>query len=332
MNLEKELKPYKKLVEDEIWRYLNQREKPRELYDLLKELFRRGGKRIRPVMALLCCEAMGGECKKTIKTATSIEMIHNFSLIHDDIVDLSELRRGEPCLHHMFGEPLAINAGDGLFSLAFEVLVDNFDHLDDKTAKRVFKIMANVVTHICEGQAMDISWSKNKRHDITEEDYFRMLEGKTGGLISASCEAGAVIGGGNEKKVEALTEFGHALGIAFQIHDDVLNLTGSEERYGKEIGGDINEGKRSLITIYTLNVCTPEEKKRLTKILDKERNSNDEVNEALDIINSYGSIERATKKANDLIREGKSGLDSLPDSHAKSLLLEIADYFVRREV
>ncbi len=328
--MKSELASYAKLVEGEIGRYI--KGDPDSLFEPMRDLFSRGGKRIRPALCIISCEAVGGKKEKAIKAASFIEMVHNFTLIHDDIADKSELRRGKPCLHHTYGLGFSINVGDGLFSRSYETLSDAVEELEDKKAKKVFRDMSAAITKVCGGQARDISWAERKIWDLDEEDYFTMIRGKTGALIEASCELGAVIGGADEKQLTALKNFGMDIGVAFQIHDDVLNLRGDESKYGKEIGGDINEGKRTLMVIYTLNACTPSEKKRLISILDKERNSESEIKEAIDILKKYGSIDRAAEIAKDIIGDGKKGLAVLPESKSKSLLLKIADYMIERDL
>jgi len=326
-SLKKELDSYAKLAEKEISRYI--KEFPDELYAPMRDLFGRGGKRIRPALCMISCEAVGG---KKEDAAAMIEMIHNFTLVHDDIADKSELRRGKPCLHHKYGLGTAINCGDGIFSRAYEVLGDAVGDMEAKKAKRIIKGLSAYVTRVCEGQALDIAWAEQKKWEITEKDYFNMIERKTGALMAASCEMGGIIADATEKQIAALGEFGMDIGISFQIHDDVLNLRGDVKKYGKEIGGDINEGKRTLMVIYTLSVCTDHEKKRLVHILDKERNSQPEIREAISLLNKYGSVDRAAKMAKEIIEEGGKGLCALPDSPAKKLLKRIADYMIERDL
>ncbi len=325
--MKKRISPYKKLVEKEISGYISR--DVDELYGPLKDLFSRGGKRMRPVLCMVSCEAVGGDREDAVKTAAAIEMVHNFTLIHDDIADKSELRRGKPCLHHKYGLGIAINAGDGLFAAAYEVLCAAVS----KSGKEgVGPLLAGAITRVCEGQAMDIGWVHQKRWNLTEEDYFSMIRRKTGALLSVSCEVGGMLGGGPKKQINALKEFGMNLGVSFQIHDDVLNLRGDVKKYGKEIGGDINEGKRTLPVVYTLTVCTPDEKKRLINILDKERNSKEEIANAIEIMERYGSVERAASLAEGLIEKGKSGLRPLKKSDSKDLLTSLADYTVERQL
>jgi len=331
MDWKDKFEKYSEKVENEIMSYLKNK-KPDDLYVPLNDLFSRGGKRVRPGLILLSTEAVGGNVDEALKSAAAMEMIHNFTLVHDDIADKSELRRGEPCLHIKYGVPATINAGDGLFAFVYEVLSDNFDVVGDQRGKDILKVMAKSVREVCEGQAMDIGWSHRKEWNITEEDYLTMLDRKTAALISASCECGAIIGNATKKQREALSEFGRKIGRAFQIHDDYLNLTGDIGDYGKEIGGDINEGKRTLIIFRTFRKCTPQEKRRLIEILDKETNTKSEIEEAIEIIKKYGSLDEAKTLSEKLISEAKEGLGSIPDSGAKDALLDIAEYFIRRTV
>jgi len=327
--LKAELGRCAKLAEAEMRPYMDRR--PDELYAPMRDLMSRGGKRLRPALCMASCEAVGGREKDALLTAAAIEMIHNFTLIHDDIADRSEMRRGLPCLHHKYGLGLAVNSGDGMFSVAYKALVDAVGKMEWKQGLRVLDIMADRVTEVCEGQAMDIGWVEQKRWDLTEKDYFEMIRRKTGALMAAACEAGAVIGGGKPTQAKALSDFGMAIGVGFQIHDDVLNLRADVRKYGKEIGGDINEGKRTLMVIYTLNACTEQERGWLAKVLDKHSNSPDEIRGATEMMEKYGSIERASEMSKKLIEDAKKGLDSLPGSKAKNLLVSLADYLVQRD-
>ncbi len=330
MDINKELAQYNGLAEAEIEKYIN-RDIP-ELYTPLKDLMGRGGKRLRPAMCMMACEAVGGKKKDAVTAAACIEMIHNFTLIHDDIADRSELRRGKPCLHKTYGLGLAINAGDGLFSLAYEALADAMRPLDAPSSKELLRRVASAVTLVSEGQALDIAWVERKEWGLGEADYFKMIRRKTGALMEAACAVGALVGGGAPKQVKALGDFGMGLGVGFQIHDDVLNLRADVKKYGKEIGGDINEGKRTLMVIYTLNACTAAERKLLVHMLDKEKNSEDEIKSAIEIINRYGSIERAAEEAKRIVEEAKKGLGAIPENKAKELLLGIADYMIERDL
>jgi len=323
------LKDYKALVEDAIESHM--KDEPDYMYGPLRDLFSRGGKRIRPVLCLLSCEAVGGKKEDALNTASALEMVHNFSLIHDDIMDKSDLRRGKPCLNHIYGDALSINAGDGLFALGYKALSRNADIMDANTSLEVFKIFSQTVLSVCEGQAMDVGWTANNFWDIGEKDYILMMSKKTGDLLSASCSTGAVIGQGTKDQVKTLRDFGLFTGKAFQIQDDLLNITGDEEKYGKEIGGDINEGKRTLMVIDTLQKCAPSEKKRLVSLLDKDSNTKDEIKEVISLLEKYGGVEKARKMASEMTDSAFKSLEKLPDTPQKEALFDLAEYVLKRE-
>lgn len=325
------LDKYSPQIEVELNSYLSQ-QKPANLYQPLRELFSRGGKRIRPLLCAVSAEVVGGNPNSAIRTGAAIEMLHNFTLVHDDIADKSQLRRGKPCLHKIYGEGLAINAGDGLFTLAYEALCANFRKLDAEKAQRILETITSSIKLVCEGQAMDIGWTQDHKWDLNEYDYFEMVRRKTAALISASCECGGIIGCNNQEWTIALRNFGESTGIAFQIYDDVLNITGDEKTYGKEIGGDINEGKRTLMVIHALSKCDKDERRELIGILDKNENTLKEIERAISIINSCDSVEYARKKAAEFTEAGKKQLRKIPDSDAKIELAHIADYFIKRKI
>ncbi len=316
-------------VDREIEKVIPKNREPKGVYGVIWDLLARGGKRFRPVMCMLSCEAVGGDSKKLLPIEASIEMFHNFTLSHDDIEDDSEMRRGKPCLHKIYGIPLAINAGDGLFAMVWETSL--LLEMPPKKIVEAQRILANAFRRVLEGQGMEIDWYRTNRWDISEEDYANMVAGKTGALIAASCEVGAFLGGGKKRQRKAVKEFGNAVGIAFQIQDDILNIIGKEETYGKEIGGDISEGKRTLMVIHTLEKASPEDKKSLTSILDEKTKDRQKISEAIEILKKYSSHEYARKHAEKLIVKAKKGLEKLPQTEARQKLLELADFFINRE-
>jgi geranylgeranyl diphosphate synthase type I len=316
-------------VGKEMERVIPRNKDPQAVYGVIWDLLERKGKRFRPVMCMLSCEAVGGDSKKLLPIAAAIEMFHNFTLAHDDIEDNSEMRRGKPCLHKIYGIPLAINAGDGLFAMVWETTL--LLEMPPKKIVEAQKILSEAFRRVLEGQGMDIEWYKNNRWDITEQNYSEMVAGKTGALIAASCEVGAFLGGGKKRQRKVLKNFGNAVGVAFQIQDDILNIIGKEETYGKEIGGDISEGKRTLMVIHALEKASVEDKKMLTSILTEKTKDQQKISEAIEILKKYNSHEYARKQAEKLILKAKKGLEKLPQSEARQKLLELADFFVNRE-
>lgn len=324
------LKKESPVFDKEIEKVVPKNAEPWEVYGLIWEHLELGGKKLRPVMCKLSCEAVGGNGKKTIPAGAAIEMFHNFTLIHDDIMDESELRRGKPCLYKKYGVPLAINAGDGLFMKVSDEILRI--ELPPEKVMEIQKTLNAAFTRVLEGQAIELNWYRQKKFDVTEEDYKRMIGGKTGALISASCEVGAMIGSGNEEQKKALRDFGMAVGLSFQLQDDVLNLVGEEKTYKKEIGGDISEGKRTLMVIYALAKAEQEDKKRLVEILSKNTKDKKEISTAIEIMKKYGAIEQVKAEAIRIVEEAKKGLMILPNNEASRKLLELADFFIYREV
>jgi len=303
---------------------------PEEVYGIIWDYLNRGGKRLRPAISMLSCDAVGGDSRKTLPIAAAIELFHLYTLLHDDIEDNSDMRRGKPTAHRIYGIPMAINAGDGLFPLVFKATL----RLEMPPEKIVGaqKILSDAFGVVLEGQGIELNWYKENRFDINEKDYFEMVSGKTGALIGACCNVGAFLGGGNEKQRKSLREFGEKIGIAFQIQDDILNIIGEEKKYGKEIGGDISEGKRTLMVIYALKKATKEDKERLIQILSERTKDQGKINEAIGILKKYNSHEYARKHAEKLINDAKEKLKTLPKNEASERLLELADFFIKREV
>lgn len=301
----------------------------RYLYGPLAEFSANAGKRHRPLICLLACEAVGGDPDKARASAAAVEHFHTAALIHDDIEDSSLTRRGEPCLHVREGEGLAINAGDLALSLVTGAVVDD-PSLDDTTKLRVLGELVDMTTRTIEGQALDIGWARDGRFDLTVDDYLLMANHKTAYYSGAvPLAVGAIIGGGSEAQVEALRAFGMAAGLAFQIQDDVLNLVGKKESVGKDFRSDITEGKRTLVAIHALQHSP--DRDRLLAILSSHETSAEVLEEAVDIMRRAGSIDYANDYARDLVVAAKRDLDeALPPSKAKNLLLSMADFFIKR--
>lgn len=301
----------------------------RYLYDLVAEFTANGGKRHRPLICLLACEAVGGDPKKAWPSAAAIEHFHTAALIHDDIEDESLTRRDEPCLHIREGEGLAINAGDLALSLVTGTVV-NDPGLDDTTKLRVLRELVDMTTRTIEGQALDIGWARDDRFDLTVEDYLLMADHKTAFYSGAvPLAVGAIVGGGTEEQIEALRTFGMAAGLAFQIQDDVLNLVGTKESTRKDFRSDIVEGKRTLVAIHALEHSA--QRDRLLEILSMHTEDVALLGEAVSLMQDSGSIAFAEDYARELILGAKPGLDAaVPDSKPKRLLMSMADFFIKR--
>lgn len=293
---------------------------PKELYEASRHLVDAGGKRLRPSMLLIAAEAAGGDPAELMPAAISIELVHNFTLIHDDIMDNANIRRGRPSVHTLWGTSGAILAGDTLYSKAFQIL--GMTPGDPRLILASMDMLSRTCTAICEGQWLDLEFEKRSR--VTEPEYMEMIEKKTGVLYGASAGIGAILSGASSEVVRGLDEFGRLTGMGFQIQDDVLDLTASEKVLGKKRGGDLIEGKKTLIVIHAVDHGVK------LDVFGRKDAKGDEIESALSILESSGSIDYARRRAVDLVEKGKRGLDVLPDSSAKSLLLSLADYMIGR--
>lgn len=319
-------KPYLSEVEKEIEKSFQGQKK--EVYGPVLPFIKRGGKRIRPAMVYLSSKAVGGNPEETVEAAAIIELFHNFTLIHDDIEDDSKMRRGKPTLHITHGLPLALNSGDALYTLLWKKISDM--NMENKKLVKLQRMYADAFKKVVEGQGIELSWYINGKFNITEEEYYGMIMGKTATLMSLSCEIGAFIADKQEHS-ESLGKFGENTGIAFQIADDILNLSGDFERYQKEIGGDITEGKRTLMVIHSLRNAPEDESKKLKEIISANTDSQEMISEAIEIMKRNGSLEYAKEKAEEFTKKAVDCLEKLPESEEKESLYELAEYMLKRK-
>ena len=255
-------------VEKAIENYLYEKE-PSLLYDAVKHLPFAGGKRLRPIIACLACQAVGSNFLKAIPFAVSLEIIHTFTLIHDDIMDKDMERRGKPAVHVKYGEDIAILAGDALFAKAFEIA----SYINDAiVVKKILRNLAIMAKEICEGQALDVYFEKLEYVD--EKQFLEMIEKKTAKMFEHAAMGGAIIGGGSMEEIKALQEYGLNLGMAFQIWDDCLDVIG--KNIGKPVGSDIREGKKTIIYLYAYKKA---EEKEWLKNYGKKDASKKEIDE-----------------------------------------------------
>jgi len=333
----KVLKERKPKIYEKICNYLPDKF-PEEHYKMVRDYPDRQGKYLRPVLLLLSNEMFGGKEDDALLTAAAHQTSEDWILIHDDIQDGSEERRGKECLHQIHGMELALNAGDALHILMWKMLFDNIDVLGIEKAKKIFNLMNNILLYTCEGQYLDIGWIKYRKVDITEEEYYKMIDSKAGAYtIYGPMQLGAATAGATDSQIESIKEWGIPFGRAFMIHDDVLNLMASKEKYGKEIGGDILEGKRTLMLIHLLRSCTPEEKKKVLSIYLKKREekTEEEKDYVLNLMKKYGSVDYAHKKSLEYANEAKRIFDKntsmLKDTFAKKAIRTGIDFVVSRE-
>ena len=309
-------------------------------YDLLADYPTRPGKGIRPLLCLAAAASVGGDYNTAIDTATAIELLHNSFLIKDDIVDQSIYRRGDLTLNRKYGLALAANAGDAVKILAMSPLVDNLASIGVRKSLQIIMEIQETARRSVEGQITELTFVKENRVDLKSEDYYNICENKTCWYtIITPCRTGIIIGldEATPKQLDAITRYARYTGIAFQITDDTLNLTSTQALYGKEIDGDILEGKRTLMLIQTLNSCTTEEKERIRKILQKPREAKTEadVKYIRDLIQKYKAIEYARKIAKQFATKARNVLlnecDWMIEKKWKNFFLEQTDYIVQRK-
>ena len=326
MNLQNELKNREDIFSKYWLKYL-QEGKPATLYNAARHLPMGGGKRLRPFLVMLSCESVFGDAEKTFPFGAALELMHNFTLVHDDIMDKSNLRRNVPAVHIKFGEPAAILAGDFLFARSFEAM-HNLS-VDCQVFKQLDRAVIRCILDICEGQQLDIEFEHRKI--ITEEEYTDMITRKTAVLFRLAARGGVIIGGGSEDEISALTDYGLYLGLSFQIWDDYLDMSSDEEILGKDIGNDIRNGKKTLIAVYSLQNATGEDKQVLDEVFGNRNASDDDVKRVFTLFKEMGSIDYAKKTAIEYNKKAKNALTVLKDSEAKELLCGLADYSIQRE-
>lgn len=326
LNLEAALTPYTNQVEAELKKYLSPRE-PKELYDAVKHLFDAGGKRLRPILSLLSAQAVGGDSADVLPYAAALEMTHVFTLIHDDIMDKADMRRGVEAVHKKFGPDTALLAGDTLQAMAFETLTRL--NIPDPLLREIVRDYAGLVKEVCEGQQYDLRFESLRRVD--ELTYFHMIERKTATLYELAMKHGALIAKGDSTHAKKLAETGRLIGLAFQVWDDVLDLMGDETKLGKPTKEDIFAGKKTLITVFAMDKLDPLDRRKLVDLLAKKPKVEADIKDILKLFEKSGAIKMATEKARAFASHAKSALGNLPPTNARNLIGEIADYAVTRE-
>lgn len=300
------------------------------------EFLDRGGKRWRPALFLLICEALGKNPDEFVDFAIIPEVIHNGTLMVDDIEDTSELRRGKPCTYRIYGLDIAINAGNAMYYLPLLPLIEKKEGVSAEKLSRVYGIHVQEMINLSLGQAMDIAWHRGLANadKISEKDYLQMCAYKTGTLARMSAKIAAVLSGADEKIEEKLGHFAESIGVAFQMQDDVLDLTSKKFEKGKGgRGQDITEGKRSLIVIHTLAVVDAKNKHRLIQILNMHSSDQKLRDEAIAIMQKCGSIKHVKQFAREIVAKSWSEVEKLlPETDGKEKLKAFADFLIERKI
>ena len=297
---------------------------PRSLYDPADYFLGMGGKRVRPVLCLMGNELFDAINPDAFAVASAIELFHNFTLIHDDIMDKAPLRRGMQTVHQKYGEPTALLSGDVMLVVAYDYL----NKVKAKFVQRIIQIFNKTAKHVCEGQQLDMDFET--QDGVSLNDYLKMIELKTSVLIAASLQLGAVLGGAQEGNQRHLYEFGKNLGLAFQVQDDYLDAFGDPGKFGKQVGGDIIANKKTFLMIHALEVGSTTQLEELQRL--QEVNSDDKVQSTLKIFRECGVDKWAFDLKEKYLNEAFKHLDEIAVlSTRKKPLHDLAHYLVQRE-
>lgn len=318
-------------------RYLPDREPAEYLYDAVADYPRRGAKGLRPAILIATCQAFGGRAESALLPAISIELLHNALLVHDDVQDGSDMRRGRPALHHLIGEPLAINAGDALAMFSLRPLHEAVDGLGTRIGRLMMDEFHRMTEYALQGQALELGWTKDNVVDLTDEDYLRLIMLKTCWYTTVyPLRVGALIGARGANDLDPLIRFGYFLGAAFQIQDDLLNLEGDESLYGKELLGDLLEGKRTVPLLHLVRSLDADTRADVVELLSRPRvgRTVDDVVWMRSLMDQAGSIEYTHAFARGIAAEAVTAFDAamghLAPSDAKRLLRDLIDYMLQR--
>lgn len=301
--------------------------KPAELYEPISYLMQLGGKRMRPVLVLVSTELFGGSVSKALDAAIGIELFHNFTLMHDDIMDKAPLRRGNPTVHVKWNESAAILSGDVMFVEAYKLMI----RVDDSILRKVLDIFSDTASGVCQGQQADMNFEK--RDHVSLEEYIEMIRLKTAVLLAGSMQIGALIGGAEKEQADLLYEFGENLGLAFQLQDDILDVYGDPEKFGKQVGGDILADKKTFLLIKARELAKGESASELNKWLNKpDISPANKVNAITSIYNSLGVRKLAEAEMENYVRKALNALDKITVEHSnKALLRGFAEQLLIRE-
>jgi len=309
-------------------KFLNSKLKgnPKKLYDAAGHLIVHGGKRLRPYMVIRSCQILGGRGSNAILAASAVEMIHNFTLVHDDIMDNDEMRHGVPTVHKKFGMSVAILAGDVLFSKAFQIITES--KLSANATTKLVSRLSKACVDVCEGQLLDVKMAEDKKIP-TQTDYITMISKKTAALFDVSCAMGAICATNKSNDISNLSSFGRNLGIAFQITDDLIGVMGDPKVTKKPVGNDLREGKKSLPILMAIKSAKGKNKKTILKAFGNSKATRNDLNKAVNVIRSLGIEEQVRKQALKYAEKAEKSLAKYSGS-AKIELITLLDFVVKR--
>ena len=306
------------------FKFLAFKKEPNNLYEPIRYILSLGGKRLRPVLTLMTCEVFDVDCKKGLDAATAVEVFHNFSLIHDDIMDDAPLRRGNETVHEKWNINTGILSGDAMLILAYQY----FEEYEPAVFRELAKLFSKTALEVCEGQQYDVDFET--RDDVTISEYLKMIEYKTAVLVGAAMKMGAFVAQTSNENADSIYDFGLNLGIAFQLQDDYLDAFGNPETFGKQVGGDIIENKKTYLYLKAMEFASESEKGQLLHLFSIQPSDNtDKINSVKDIFNQTGAsaatqkaIEEYTLKALETLEKMNIGTDKkeILKSFAKNLM------------
>lgn len=337
--IEQQLAHYRDLTYKSLLNSLPAREPRRYLYDLIARQLSRAGKGVRPALCIATCRAHGGTIEQALPSAVAIELLHNAFLVHDDIEDGSQYRRNQPTLYLEHGIPIALNVGDAMNALSIASLIENIPVLGADLSYRIFHEAHHLVLQSVEGQALELGWTRDNLFDLSEDDYLRLVLKKTAWYTCIHpCRIGALIGTAGRIDADRFNLFGFYLGAAFQIQDDVLNLVGERAHYGKEILGDIWEGKRTLMLVHALRQSTPDERERLSRVFSvgREQRTEGDVDWVFDLFKRHGSVDFARDVLRQMVdaatREFEIAYGDAPPSADRDFIRGLIRFLGARDV
>jgi len=330
---------YGALARTRLYEYLPDQEPRKYLYDLVAAYPERASSLLRPALLIATAKAFGADAADALNTAASVELMHNAMLVHDDIEDLSELRRGAPSLHRRAGVPLALNAGDALSLLCLQPLLDNVSTLGVALTLKLVEEALETMFQAVEGQAWELGWRADHVYDLDTSDYLRMVTKKTAWYTTIfPCRAGALIGTRQLLAPDQFVQFGYFLGATFQIQDDILNVAGNRGIYGKDFAGDLVEGKRTLLLIHLFKNAAPADRARLKKFfaLPYAERRGKGVEWILALIERYGSVEFcracARRYAGAALFEFSRAFEDVDDSEDLRFIEALVVHVLERDV
>ena len=297
--------------------------KPESLYEPGSYILNSGGKRLRPLLVLLSAKAVCGKFSNAYNAAAAVEMLHNFTLVHDDIMDNADKRRGRLTLHKKYNDNTAILTGDSLLSIAYEYLLKDCNG----NSKQVISAFTHGLIEVCEGQSLDTDFEQRK--NVTISEYLLMIKKKTAAMAEMCCKIGALLGGGSNPQVNALGNYGMNLGIAFQIQDDLLDISADEKKFGKTIGGDLVEGKKTFLFLEALEKSKGENRKKLLKVIERKGIRRNQVKTYKLIYEELGVLNDARKKIQYYTDKALRSINLL-DEKNRNIFIWLADSLIHR--